>query len=315
MNVKRELQNTSTLNFCKSLLVDGVMSDKVKVGIVGFGNLGQFLVDQILTNKQVSNRFEICFIWNRTSDKITTYFKENPSFKTEWILEDLSKACTQFPSVQMIVEVCHPSIIEQYGVQFLSHCDLFVGSPTAFANNKVEKDLRDLCNQCLHGCYIPSGALWGAQDIEKMATLNSLKELTITMKKHPSSLKLEPPLSEKLVNFEQWDDDKEYVIYEGPVRELCPLAPNNVNTMACAALAGHNLGFDKVKARLVADKRLEAHVIDIDVVGPGGDSCFRVVTQRINPAKAGAVTGNATYNSFLSSLLQAYGRGGGFHFC
>jgi hypothetical protein len=28
---------------------------------------------------------------------------------------------------------------------------------------------------------------------------------------------------------------------------LCPLAPNNVNTMACAALAAHNLGFDKVK--------------------------------------------------------------------
>ena len=34
------------------------------------------------------------------------------------------------------------------------------------------------------------------------------------------------------------------VLYEGPVRDLCPMAPNNVNTMACAALAGHNLGFD-----------------------------------------------------------------------
>ena len=41
----------------------------------------------------------------------------------------------------------------------------------------------------------------------------------------------------------------------GPVRELCPLAPNNVNTMACAAIAAHNLGFDGVVGCLVADPR------------------------------------------------------------
>ena len=26
--------------------------------------------------------------------------------------------------------------------------------------------------------------------------------------------------------------DKMVILYEGPVRDLCPLAPNNVNTMA-----------------------------------------------------------------------------------
>jgi hypothetical protein len=41
----------------------------------------------------------------------------------------------------------------------------------------------------------------------------------------------------------------------GPVRELCKLAPNNVNTMACACIAAHNLGFDNVVGCLVADPR------------------------------------------------------------
>lgn len=41
----------------------------------------------------------------------------------------------------------------------------------------------------------------------------------------------------------------------GTVRELCPLAPNNVNTMAAAALAAAALGFDGVKARLITDPR------------------------------------------------------------
>lgn len=41
----------------------------------------------------------------------------------------------------------------------------------------------------------------------------------------------------------------------GPVRGLCSLAPNNVNTMAAAALAAHNLGFDKTQGCIVADPR------------------------------------------------------------
>lgn len=44
--------------------------------------------------------------------------------------------------------------------------------------------------------------------------------------------------------------------FEGCVKDLCPLAPNNVNTMACAAIAAHNLGFDGVVGCLVADPRL-----------------------------------------------------------
>ena len=46
-----------------------------------------------------------------------------------------------------------------------------------------------------------------------------------------------------------------YFVIAGSVRGLCPLAPNNVNTMAVGAIAAHNLGFDQVKGRIVADPR------------------------------------------------------------
>ena len=73
----------------------------------------------------------------------------------------------------------------------------------------------------------------------------------------------------------------------------------------------------QTQARLVADPSLTAHVIDIVVDGPTGadGSTFRVTTERYNPAAAGAVTGNATYASFLSSLLNVGGRGSGVHMC
>ena len=46
--------------------------------------------------------------------------------------------------------------------------------------------------------------------------------------------------------------------------------------------------------------------------GPNG---FRVVTERSNPAAKGAVTGQATYGSVLSSVLAAGRQGAGVHLC
>ena len=76
------------------------------------------------------------------------------------------------------------------------------------------------------------GALWGANDISKMARRGTLKGLKISMAKHPSSLKLEGALVEKLTAAVSVTD-KAVVLYDGPVRQLCPMAPNNVNTVRC----------------------------------------------------------------------------------
>jgi aspartate dehydrogenase len=168
-----------------------------------------------------------------------------------------------------------------------------------------------------HGIYIPSGALWGARDIQNMASRGNLCGLTVTMKKAPHHLKLLPPLSDALTEIVASGAKGESVLYDGPVRGLAPLAPNNTNTMAAAALAAHNLGMDGTRGRLIADPDLEAHIVEVEVEGAGkpGAPPFRCVTRRFNPAESGAVTGDATYASFMSSILDAGGRGDGLHFC
>ena len=72
------------------------------------------------------------------------------------------------------------------------------------------------------------------------------------MKKHPSCFKLEGSLHAKN---EQVKGTEPVVLYDGPVRDLCPLAPNNVNTMAAAAMAAHNLGFNGVQGCLISDPK------------------------------------------------------------
>eukprot|EP01090_Pellita_catalonica_P019843 TRINITY_DN6869_c0_g1_i1.p1 TRINITY_DN6869_c0_g1~~TRINITY_DN6869_c0_g1_i1.p1 ORF type:complete len:288 (-),score=60.38 TRINITY_DN6869_c0_g1_i1:550-1413(-) len=285
-----------------------------KVGIVGFGNLGQYLTKAIMQDEKIKAKYEIAFVWNRTIATATEH--ELLKGKSDLILHKLEDFKEY--NADIIVEVAHPSITKKFGADFASCADYFVGSPTIFADIDVEKEIRAVAenNTQNHGVYIPAGALWGADDIQKMSDRGTLEGLTVTMKKHPASLKVEAELIPKVQEILKRDSKTDEIVYEGPVRGLCPLAPKNVNTMACAALAGYSLGFDKVQARLIANTSLTAHVIDIDVKGPGSEEgCFSVSTTRYNPAKTGAVTGNATYGSFLSSILRIGGRGNGIHFC
>ncbi len=84
-----------------------------------------------------------------------------------------------------------------------------------------------------------------------MSDRGLVASITITMKKHPASLKVAAELQHHCD--ESLRSGAAVCVYEGPVRALCPLAPNNVNTIAVAAIAAHTLGFDGVRARLIAD--------------------------------------------------------------
>ncbi|XP_014340532.1 aspartate dehydrogenase domain-containing protein [Latimeria chalumnae] len=250
---------------------------------------------------------ELAFVWNRSVEKMVGNVPESLQ------LRDLSKIKERRADV--IVEVAHPQLVRDHGEEFLNHAHFLVGSPSVFAEQEVETKLRQAAEDSGHTLYIPSGAFWGGKDIQKMADRGTLKSLKVTMTKHPSSFKLEGPLKE--LNKKAMDG--RLVLYDGPVRGLCPLAPNNVNTMAAAAMAGHNLGFDCVQGCLVADPSIpDWHIVDIEVKGPSDEKSghvFTVKTSRHNPATLGAVTGNATYASFWSSLLACKGHGGQVHLC
>jgi aspartate dehydrogenase len=142
------------------------------------------------------------------------------------------------------------------------------------------------------------------------------------MKKHPDSFKLNEPLRSKLIHEYAKIGNKqgEIVIYSGSVRELCRLAPNNVNTMAVGAIVAEHLGFNGVQGRLIADSSLiDRHIVEIELSGPEtviGDkkqATFHIKTVRTNPAEIGFITGTATLLSFVSSIKRAKGRTSGIH--
>jgi len=280
-----------------------------RVGFVGYGKVGQFLVDKVL--KEHSDTLELAFVCDPANPAAVRDAQDIPGHAK---LEDLS----QFESkrADLIVEVAHPDITKKWGLRFLQSADYLVASTSTFADPAVDEAMGAEAKRTTgRGVYLTVGALWGAADIQRMAERGSLKGLRVTMKKHPASLKLSGEMG--ALNEQAKSKQEETVLYEGSVRGLCPVAPNNVNTMATAAIAARaTLGFDGTTCSLVADPRLTAMVIEVEAKGPGVPG-LNVLTTRTNPAKPGAVTGTATFQAFLSSVITAatQPKGDGFHLC
>ena len=264
-----------------------------RIGIVGYGKLGQYLCTAI----QKDPELELAFVWNRNRAR----FDER--IPKDLIIEELNESATR--TCDLVVEVAHPVISKEWGAFFLAHSDYMIGSPTALADRVLEEQLLKQSHK--HGLYIPRGALPGLEEVLALRANNKLSAASITMRKHPKSLKYSGPILESTTNRQ--------VYYRGPLRELCGYAPNNVNTMAVLALSS-GLGFDALQAELVADTSLEHHITEVSLFGPGPvDKRFSLELVRKSPAGIGAVTSSATFDSFLRSLRGAHQKGTGIHFC
>lgn len=78
-----------------------------RVGVVGYGKLGEFLVEKILAEPSL----ELAFVWNRSKEKLAGVVE------SQFILDNLSNCASYRPDI--IIEVAHPCITADYGAQFL----------------------------------------------------------------------------------------------------------------------------------------------------------------------------------------------------
>lgn len=84
------------------------MSDTPRrVGVVGYGKLGEFLVESIQSDPDM----ELAFVWNRSKEALTG--KVDPKH----ILDDLNDCASKTPDI--IIEVAHPTISKEYGQLFV----------------------------------------------------------------------------------------------------------------------------------------------------------------------------------------------------
>ena len=254
-----------------------------RVGLVGFGFIGAGLYREI--SGGACPGLEIAFVWNRSAQKLN-------GVSTKHVLDDLSQFAATAPD--LIVESAHPDITRSLGEAFLSSCDYMPFSVTALADDGLRERLTTVAKNGAHRLIVPQGALVGTDAL--LAWAHMWRDVTITFRKHPANIDL------SMVNRRAEDIRAETVIFDGPVRDIAPLFPRNVNTMVTCALA--TVGIDRCRGRMIADPSLDHAVAEVEAWGRDGSYLTTVKRQPMV-----GVSGTEMFASALRSVRKATGAG------
>jgi aspartate dehydrogenase len=254
---------------------------KKKVGLIGFGLIGQYLYRKINTEPWV----DLCFIYD-ADPRVAASVPAN--LLAQNIME--MKAC----EADLVIEVAHPDAVRKFGLQLLeSGSDLVIFSLTSLSDSNFRKKINDCVAKLRRKIYIPHGAILGLDGIhDGKKVIEKVKIRTI---KHPSKL-----------GVDNLEVSKPTVLYSGSTKGACKTFPRNVNVHAAVALAG--IGFEKTVSEIIADPETRTMAHEIDVSGNG--LRWRI---RIQSDAVGNVTGAYTPESAFRTVERILNRGAGFH--
>ncbi len=267
-----------------------------KIAILGFGKVGKTLYQKIENDPIWQSKFQVKCLWNRSYE----VFEEEDIRDRSIVCKNMEDVLEQIGSIDLVVECAHADVIRKYGVLFLEQTDLLVFSPTVFSDAVFYESIQTVLEEGKQKCYMPLGASVAIWDIIRLEQSEQLKSLKITMTKPPQSFRIQDEEAKARLRLAT-DNGTLTEIVTDNVAAINNLAPQNTNTMAVYALAAPSLGFSKCVGAIYADSNIEAHIVKCEAETTVG---MTYDFERYNPAKVDAVTGSATFASFLNSVFR-----------
>jgi len=248
-----------------------------KIGIVGYGTLGSYLVDKINEDKNLS----LVFVYDVDKDKLS-------NLDNSIVLNSMEEARER--EADLIVEVASAEWVESFASLVLEFTDLLIFSVTAFAEEGLQENLDKVAKANNTNYYISHGALLGLDGVRDGRDM--IEEVSITTIKPPEKL----GIKEKILS--------KKILYEGPTRKACELYPRNVNVHA--SLAIHGLGFDKTISKVIADPEVNTMRHIVEVKGQGLAWIIDVQSRPVG-AVTGAYTPESAFQTVKRICTQEYG--------
>ena len=258
-----------------------------KIGIVGFGAIGQEIYKKI--SKKVINGYNIVGIF---SDDINS---KNLSKKIK--CKSFEELLKKKPNI--IIEVASVDACKNYAEKTLRNkIDFVCLSVCSFADKTFFKKIFSLTRKINSKVYIPTGAIAG---LDAISSASLSKELTYVKLVQRKPLKALLSIS-KLKKIK-----KEVILSRSTARKVCKEFPKNSNIAATLAICG--IGFDKTKVIVIADPKVKKNIAEIEAMGKFGK--LKVILEN-NPSsnpKTSRLTAmsiilslNKRKNSFLSAF-------------
>lgn len=214
----------------------------IKIGLLGCGNIGRIIVKNCVD-------VEIVALYDRLPERVeqvgenVTEAIRNQEFQ-DFITEPFDIA----------VEAASIGAVQEYGEKVLrAGKDLIVLSVGAFADKTFRNHLEELARSLDRTIRIPSGALFGLDNL-KIGQVSHLERVLLRTTKKPTSLGLE--LTERRL------------LYQGSAAECIKLYPRNVNVAVALSLAADR----EVEVELWADPGVERNSHEVIITGEFGDA-------------------------------------------
>ena len=252
------------------------------VGVIGLGFIGGHVAAQA---QAPGSGIELEWVHTRTTP-------DPGHLPPGRFLEDLNTSADRAPS--LVVEAAHADLIARHGARLLERSDLMPFSTTALVDDEVRGQMVHSAERHGSRLLLPAGALIGGDALT--IGRENWRDVHITFLKNPANIDFgnEGPPS----------FDGPTTVFEGPVREIAPRYPRNVNTMVTAALL--SIGIDRCVGRLVADPGLDVAVAIVEAWGNDGSY---VRTEKRQPAIG--VSGTEMAASAWLSVTRALSAGEG----
>ncbi len=242
----------------------------IKVGIVGCGAIGSYLISTI--NKRYKGKVKLVGICDIDKDKI---LKLNSSLKkkiTACSLKSLverSDLVIEAANGTTAVEVLKQALVLGTDAMIMSVGGILLNPELL---KKIEKKKIKL--------YVPSGAIAGL-DALKAAKAGKITSVRITTKKPIAGLKGAPYLRSKNIDLEAIKTEK--IIFQGSALEAVANFPQNINVAAILSLVG--IGPVKTRVEIVASRKIKRNTHTIEIKGDFGTiiSCTENLPSKVNP--------------------------------
>jgi aspartate dehydrogenase len=227
----------------------------IRIGLLGCGNIGQIIAN------------------HARSVKIVALFDKYHERAQHLEQVTGAKAVPQFESFisgdfDLVVEAASVSAVVAYAPAVIAHGkDLVIMSVGALADPDFRERLRESARKESRRIYIPSGAIFGLDNL-KIGRISPIRTLLLRTIKSPESLGIEA--------------DERRLIFAGKAHECIKAYPKNVNVSVAMSLAA---GRD-TDVELWVDPSVDRNVHELIIEGNFGETCIRVtnVQSPDNPA-------------------------------
>jgi aspartate dehydrogenase len=227
----------------------------IRIGLLGCGNIGRIIVRH-------GEHVKISALYDKVPDRA----RELASICGGKAGEDFESFVDG--DYGLVVEAASVRAVKEFAENVLSHGkDLVIMSVGALADENFRNRLIDHAAELGRRIYIPSGAIFGLDNL-KVGQISSVDRVVLRTTKNPLSLGIRA--------------DTRTRIFAGKAHECIKEYPKNVNVSVALGLAA---GRD-VDVELWADPDVDRNVHELFVEGEFGDAYIRVrnVPSPENPA-------------------------------